>query len=111
MREELSVRYCADRCSICAEFFCAPKYDKGGYADDMGSIKQYEQVYRLYANDVYRLSLYLVQDENKAKKITQQAFANIYTKWDEIDKNSIYSQLLIETKKLAENKDAKEKGK
>lgn len=77
----------------------------------MGSIKQYEQVYRLYANDVYRLSLFLVQDENEAKKITQQTFANIYTKLDEIDQNSIYSQLLIETKKLAENKNAKEKGK
>ena len=77
----------------------------------MGSIKQYEQVYRLYANDVYRLSLFLVQDENEAKKITQQTLANIYTKLDEIDQNSIYSQLLIETKKLAENKNAKEKGK
>lgn len=77
----------------------------------MGSIKQYEQVYTMYADDVYRLSLYLVQDENKAKKITQQAFASIYKKWDEIDQDSIYSQLLIETKKLAENKNAKEKGK
>jgi len=77
----------------------------------MSSIKQYEQVYRMYVNDVYRLALYLVKDENEAEKITQQAFENIYTKWEEIDKNSIYNQLLIETKKLAENTDAKENGK
>lgn len=74
----------------------------------MSSIKQYEQVYRMYANDVYRLSLYLVQDENEAKKITQQAFANIYTKLDEIDQNSIYSQLLIEAKRLAKNQETEE---
>lgn len=74
----------------------------------MSNIKQYEQLYRMYANDVYRLSLYLVQDENKAKKITQQAFANVYKKSSEIDKNSIRGQLLIEAKRLAKNQETKE---
>ena len=59
----------------------------------MNNIKKYEIVYDRYANDVYRLSLYLLQDEEKAKDITRQTFANVYKKLQEIDEKSIHGQL------------------
>ena len=70
----------------------------------MSKMEKYESVYRQYANDVYRVALYLVKDEEKAKTITRQAFVNIYKKLDEIDDSRILSQLLIETKMLTEKK-------
>lgn len=80
----------------------------GGFGDDMKKIKEYEKIYERYANDVYRVSLYLLKNETKAKEITQEAFANIYKKSQEIDEKSIYGQLLIEAKRLAEKQDTKE---
>ena len=80
----------------------------GGFGDDMKKIKEYEKIYERYANDVCRVSLYLLKDETKAKDITQEAFANIYKKSQEIDEKSIYGQLLIEAKRLAEKQDTKE---
>jgi len=74
----------------------------------MNKMKEYGKIYERYANDVYRLSLYLLKDETKAKEITQQAFANVYKKVSENDKNSIRGQLLIEAKRLATNQDTKE---
>ena len=74
----------------------------------MNKMKEYEKIYERYANDVYRLSLYLLKDETKAQEITQQAFANVYKKVSGNDKNSIRGQLLIEAKRLATNQDTKE---
>lgn len=74
----------------------------------MNKIEKYEFIYERYANDIYRLSLYLLKDEKKAKDITQQAFANIYKRLQEIDEKSIHGQLLIEAKRLAKKQDTKE---
>lgn len=74
----------------------------------MNNIKKYEVIYERYANDVYRLSLYLLKDETKATEITQQAFANVYKKASKIDEKSIRGQLLIEVKRLAKKQEPKE---
>ncbi len=74
----------------------------------MNKMKEYEKIYERYANDVYRLSLYVLQDEEKAKDITRQTFANVYKKLQEIDEKSIHGQLLIEAKRLAKNQETKE---
>ena len=60
----------------------------------MSHIKQFEMIYEEYANDVYRVALYLVKDEKKAQDIVWQAFVNIYKQWRETDETSIYLQLL-----------------
>lgn len=60
-------------------------------------------IYEEYANDVYRVALYLVKDEKKAQDIVWQAFVNIYKQWLETDETSIYLQLLKETKRIAQN--------
>ena len=74
----------------------------------MNKIEKYELIYERYANDIYRLSLYLLKDEKKAKDITQQAFENIYKRLQESDEESVCNQLLIEAKRLAKNQDTKE---
>lgn len=69
-------------------------------------------IYDEYVNDVYRVALYLVKDEDKAKDITRQAFANIYQTHQKMNGNTIYSHLIYTTKILAEksnfNKETKE---
>lgn len=83
-------------------------YDMGGFGDDMNKIREYEKIYERYANDVYRVSLYLLKDETKAQDITQRAFENMYKKLQESDEESVCNQLLIEAKRLAKNQDTKE---
>lgn len=74
----------------------------------MNKTEKFELIYERYANDVYRLSLYLLKDETKAQDITQQAFENIYKRLQESDEESVCNQLLIEAKRLAKNQDTKE---
>ena len=69
----------------------------------MSNTKQFELIYGKYANDVYRVALYLVKDEKKAQDIVQQVFVNIYKQCRETDEKSIYFQLLKETKRIAQN--------
>lgn len=68
----------------------------------MSDIKQFEMIYGQYVNDVYRMALYLVKDENEAQDIVRQAFASIYKQWRECDEKSLYLQLLKETKRIAQ---------
>ncbi len=69
----------------------------------MSDIKQFEMIYGKYVNDVYRMALYLVKDENKAQDIVWQAFASIYKQWRDIEEQRVYLQLLKETKRIAQN--------
>ena len=74
----------------------------------MNKTEKFELIYERYANDVYRLSLYLLKDETKAQDITQRAFENIYKRLQESDEESVCNQLLIEAKRLAKKQDTKE---
>lgn len=74
----------------------------------MNKTEKFELIYERYANDVYRLSLYLLKDETKAQDITQRAFENMYKRLQESDEESVCNQLLIEAKRLAKNQDTKE---
>lgn len=85
------------------EFFCAQICAMGGIWDDMSHIKQFETIYKKYVNDVYRVAMYLVKDENKAQDIVRQVFASIYKQWRDIEEQSVYLQLLKETKRIAQN--------
>lgn len=90
------------------EFFYAHICAIGGFADGMSDTKQFELIYEKYADDVFRVALYLIKDKNKAQDIVQQAFVNIYKQLRELDEESIYGQLLIEAKRLAKKQDTKE---
>lgn len=74
----------------------------------MSNIRQFELIYEKHADDAYRVALCLVKDKNKAQEISRQAFVNIYKRLREIDEKSLYSQLLIEVKRLAKNQNTEE---
>ena len=40
--------------------------------------KRFDRIYRLYANDIYKICLYLVKDEKIAEDIFQQTFFECY---------------------------------
>ncbi len=62
--------------------------------------KSYEDIYKKYADDIYKLSVYLMKDEEKAKDVTQQAFAILYESFDKVDENYLYACLVHEIKKM-----------
>lgn len=62
--------------------------------------KAYENIYKKYADDIYKLSVYLTKDEDKAKEVTQQAFAMLYESFDEMDESYLYASLVHEVKNM-----------
>ena len=106
MREELSVRYCAERCSIRAEFFCCAKISgKGCFGKmitDKATVenKKFEAIYKSYADSLYKYCLYYLKDEEKAKDITLQAFFNFYKHYETVTSDAVFKCLVCEAKQL-----------
>ena len=106
MREKLSVRYCAERCSIRAEFFCCTKIcGKGCFGKmvtDKATVenKEFEAIYRLYVDSLYKYCLYYLKDEEKAKDTTLQAFFNFYQYYETVTSDAVFKCLACEAKNL-----------
>lgn len=64
--------------------------------------EQYENIYQKYADDVYRVSLYLTRQPRIAKDITKQAFENLYKELDEVEETYIFGYLIQKVKSYAE---------
>lgn len=62
--------------------------------------KQYEEVYATYADDVYKICIYYLKDEEKAKEIATQALINFYEIFDRVDSKYILGFLVREVKRL-----------
>ena len=62
--------------------------------------KQYEEVYATYADDVYKICIYYLKDEEKAKEIATQALVNFYEIFDKVDSRYILGFLVREIKRL-----------
>ena len=45
-------------------------------------------------------SVYLTKNEDKAKEVTQQAFAMLYESFDEMDESYLYASLVHEVKNM-----------
>lgn len=60
----------------------------------------YESIYRKYSDDIYRLSLCFLKDEETAKKVTQQVFFSFYESFEKIAESDCYSYLIGKTKQL-----------
>lgn len=63
---------------------------------------QYEEIYDAYSFQIYRLCLFRLSDEDKAKNITQQTFYNLYQKLDEVEMEFMLSNLIHEALNLIE---------
>lgn len=66
-------------------------------------IKQFENIYKTFANDIYKVSLYILKGEKKAQKITEQVFLELYEEFDSMDSNHIFAYLVCKAKKLSTN--------
>ena len=56
--------------------------------------EKFEEFYRTYQNDVYRISLYYTKDEYIAQDIAQKAFYKLYLHFDHVNLDSVRSYLL-----------------
>ena len=65
--------------------------------------KQFEEIYRAYRNDVYKISLYFTEDEYIADDITQKAFLNLYLHLDSVNLKSIHTYLLRTARNMSYN--------
>lgn len=64
--------------------------------------EQYENVYRKYADDVYKVSLYLTRQPQIAQDLTKQAFENLYKELDDVEETYIFGYLIQQVKSYAE---------
>lgn len=66
--------------------------------------KRYEQIYRIYANDVYRVCLHYSQDKQKAADDTERVFTEFYHEFEDAESDQFFALLISKAKSLAENK-------
>lgn len=65
--------------------------------------KRYEGIYRRYANDVYKVCLYYIKEEEQAKDIVEQAFRSLYEHIEEVNPDYILGYLINEVKSVVQN--------
>ena len=66
--------------------------------------ERYEQVYRTYANDVYKVCLHFSQDKQKAADDTEKVFVEFYDEFEDTESDQFSALLIRKAKNLAENK-------
>ena len=67
------------------------------------TIKQekYKKIYKSYVDDIYKICLYFLKDEKKAKDTTGQVFVEFYKEFDEVDSDHIFAHLVHKAKRLS----------
>lgn len=73
-------------------------------------MSNFDDVIDSYLQDIYRISLYLVRDEELAQKITRQAFLEFYDRFEEVKEELIFEELANTAKKLADAYKASSEG-
>lgn len=65
--------------------------------------KRFEEIYRTYVHDVYKISLYYTKDEYIAQDIAQKSFYKLYLHFDNVNLDSVRSYLLRTARNLSYN--------
>ena len=73
--------------------------------------KQFEDVYKSYVGDIYKVCFYFLKDEKKARKITEQVFVEFYTELDRVNSDHTFSYLVHKAKRLSTNEQVHESAK
>ena len=63
-------------------------------------IEEFEVIYGLHADDIYKYCLYYLRDVEKASNITREAFLNFFKYYETVDSDAILKCLLYEAKQL-----------
>ena len=63
-------------------------------------IEEFEVIYNLHADNLYRYCLYYLRDVEKASDITREAFFEFFKYYETVDSDAMLKYLLYEAKKL-----------
>ena len=66
-------------------------------------IEEFEVIYGLHADDIYKYCLYYLRDVEKASDITREAFLNFFKYYETVDSDAMLKCLLYEAKQLLSN--------
>lgn len=66
--------------------------------------ERFDSIYRAYADEVYRVTLYYTQDEYVAQEITQKAFYQFYLHLDNVNMDSVRAYLIRTARNLVYNR-------
>lgn len=64
---------------------------------------RFENIYRTFQNDVYKISLYYTKDEHIAQDIAQKVFYQFYLHMDNVNMDSVRAYLLRSSRNLSYN--------
>ena len=66
--------------------------------------ERYEQIYKKYANDVYKVCLHYSQDKQKAADDTERVFVEFYDEFENTATDEHFALLIRKAKNLTVNK-------
>ena len=64
---------------------------------------KFEKIYRIYQNDVFKISLYYTKDEHIAQDIAQKVFYQFYLHYDNVNLEKVRSYLIRCARNLSYN--------
>lgn len=62
--------------------------------------EKFEEIYQMYANDLYRVCLYFAKEEGLAQEIFEQTFIDFYNYFEEINPDCMFAYLVRAAKDL-----------
>lgn len=65
--------------------------------------EKFKGIYQTYADDIYRVCIYLVKDKELAKDIMQQAFLDFYKKFENVTEDCVFAYLVHTARNIACN--------
>lgn len=74
--------------------------------------EQFDEIYKTYRTDVYKISLYYTKDEHIAQDITQDVFYQFYCHFENVNSEYVHAYLLRASRNLSYNwlRDRKREG-
>ena len=67
------------------------------------TLEEFEVIYSLHEDNIYKYCLYYLRDVEKASDITREAFLNFYKYYETVDSDAMLKCLLYEAKQLLSN--------
>lgn len=62
--------------------------------------EEFDNIYRLYANDIYRVCLHFTRDEDLAQDIMQRVFVEFYDYFETVSPDCVFAYLVRAVKNL-----------
>lgn len=62
--------------------------------------EKFDAIYRAYADDIYRVCVYFVKDEDVAQEIAQRTFVDFYEHFENVNPDYMFAYLVRTAKDL-----------